>query len=99
MKRFLVFQKMRMGNMAPEGEISLSVDGIIAIEATSGTGDQMTSITLSGGRVVTIEGGLQRTKDAIAKPRAKPAAEPLSAFERVFGRSFIRDFFGPPHRI
>lgn len=84
----IAFRKQRLGSFADEGQIIVSADHIAATESTNGTGDQMTTITLAGGREVHVRGSHDQVRKAIAKARAE-RCEPqefVSLFEQIFGR-------------
>lgn len=91
-KRFVTFKTCNIGSGEPEGEISVSVDGVIALEPVQG--GQMTVVTLQGGRSFTTYLRVEKVKAALANRRPAPSTtEPLSHMERVWGRGFLRDFF------
>lgn len=68
MTRFVSLEKHSIGRCAPEGEIVVSIDQIIAIEASPGTGGGYATVTLSGGREVNVRGPYEVLRDAIMHP-------------------------------
>lgn len=86
MSRFAILKKVRRGAWTEDGEITVNVEQIVAIETEPGCGDECSRLTLSGGREVCVQGNHKIVRRAIVRQDAgrRETPEP-SLFDQVFG--------------
>ena len=86
MSKFAILKMERAGSGEPEGEITVNVDHVAAIESAGWSGGQHTTITLCTGRTLNIVGDHKAIRRALAIQSITAAARPVSLFEQIFGR-------------
>lgn len=93
MSKFAILKKFRPGSWTEEGEITVHVDHIAAIEEEPGCGGSCTRLTLTGGREVCVQGDHKFIRRALVR-QAKDVGGERSLFEEVFGREAVSAMFG-----
>lgn len=91
MSRYAILKRVRPGPWTDDGDITVNVEQLVAIEEEPGCGGQFTRITLPGGREICVRGNYPEVRRAIVRQagRLRACDEP-SLFDQIFGRGFPR---------
>jgi len=83
--KFAILKLIKPAPWTEEGEITVNVAHVAAIEVETGCGGRFTRLTLCTGREVCVRGKAEDVRREIAKLAGQGRPRPLSLFEEVFG--------------